>query len=189
MTLMKDALGKTERQYSFWIRPQHENMNSKWVYSWRHVHQSQLDCETFWPNLQLLSLLLLNVMCWWAARTPGYFSHLEFFKSDVNSLGLKTPLVFALSLYDFSEPQISGWPLSGVTLTLTGWWCWATESGEASAGGENDLRVFGLQVREKEIEHFSEASILTIPVDDICRGKRLSSDRVETKHLSLLASY
>lgn len=72
-------------------------------------HQSQLDWETFWPNLQLLSLPLLNVMLWWAARRPGYFSHLEFFKSDVNSLGFKTSLIFTLSLYDLSEPQTSGW--------------------------------------------------------------------------------
>lgn len=123
---MKDALEKTERQYSFWIRAQHENMNSKWVYYWGHVHQSQLDWETFWPNLQLLSLLLLNVMCCWAAKRPGYFSHLEFLKSDINGLGFKSPLIFALSLYDLSEPQTSGWPLSGVTFTLIGWWCTAT---------------------------------------------------------------
>lgn len=141
------CFGKKNRkrsQYSFWIRPQQENMNSKWVYYWSHVHQSQVDWETLWSNLWLLSLLLLNVMWWYAAKRLGYFSYLEFYKSDENGLGFTNPLIFALSLYDLSEPQTSGWPLSGVTFSLTERWCRATESGEVPAWAENDLGVFGL---------------------------------------------
>lgn len=105
-------------QYSFWIRPQHENMNSKWFYYWSHAHQNQADWETLWPNLQLLSLVLLNVMWWYAAKRPGYFFYLESYKSNENGLGFTNLLIFVLSLYDLSEPRTLGWPLPRVTSFL-----------------------------------------------------------------------
>lgn len=110
-------------QYSFWIRPQHENMNSKWFYYWSHAHQNQADWETLWPNLQLLSLVLLNVMWWYAAKRPGYFFYLESYKSNENGLGFTNLLIFVLSLYDLSEPRTLGWPLPRVTSILTQGWC------------------------------------------------------------------
>lgn len=89
-------------QYSFWIRPQHENAYSKWIYYWSHIHQSRGDRETLWPNLQLLSLLLLNVI-WGCAARPGYFPSWEFYKYDENGLGFPNPW----SLYWVCTTEVS----------------------------------------------------------------------------------
>lgn len=136
-----------------------------------------------WPNLQLLSLLLLNVI-WGCAARPGYFSSLGFYKSDGNGLVFPNP-----------------WSLCWACTTEVSRRAWAGPIAllDNDSAGPQKVRRHQLEQKmasqplacnsEKKERSISLIQIFSFDSSSWCFlwGGELSSERAQTEHTSPLS--